>query len=143
MAEWDIHGRIARYDTLGEDGAFSLRYCDYGHNGGLCAAVPGPAFLINTTQGARSIATHRPLEPGWRHLVGVYDGAALKLYIDGELAVERTATGALQDGDAPVVTGQIEDGDSFRGEIGQVRIARIARDEHWVRNAYETRLDAF
>ena len=44
----DFHGRMMRVDTLGRYGAFSLRFCVYGHNGGLCAAVPGPSFLVNT-----------------------------------------------------------------------------------------------
>lgn len=134
MAEWDIHGRIARYDTLGDEGAFSLRYCDYGHNGGLCAAVPGPAFLVNTAQGIRSIATHRPLAPGRHHLAGVYDGVSLKLYIDGKTAAERTATGALLDCQAPIVTGRIEGGGGlFRGEIEQVV---VARDAKWIKKTW-------
>ena len=58
------HGRVLRYDTLGADGAFSLRYGDVGHNGGLCAAVPGPSFIVNTTGGAVSIAAHQTLAPG-------------------------------------------------------------------------------
>ena len=70
------HGRVQRYDTLGADGAFSLRYGDVGHNGGLCAAVPGPSFTVNTTGGAVSIAAHQTLAPGVHHLAGVYDGAA-------------------------------------------------------------------
>ena len=41
-----MHGRILRYDSVGSDASFSLRYADYGHNGGLCAALPGPTFII-------------------------------------------------------------------------------------------------
>ena len=59
-----FHGRVLRCDALGTGGTFSLRYGDYGHNGGLCAAVPGPSFVVNTAQGARSIAAHRSLAPG-------------------------------------------------------------------------------
>ena len=58
------HGRVLRYDTAGCNASFSLRYGDYGHNGGLCAAVPGPSFLVNTTKGPRSIAAHQALTPG-------------------------------------------------------------------------------
>ena len=60
-----FHGKILRYDTLGTNGAFSLRYCDYGHNGGLCAAVPGPSFLVNT----ETASSARPPIEHWR-LVG-------------------------------------------------------------------------
>ena len=51
------NGRVLRYDTVGEDGAFTLRYCDVGHNGGLTAALPGARFLINTVNGADYIRT--------------------------------------------------------------------------------------
>ncbi|MCZ6680637.1 MAG: DUF2341 domain-containing protein [Candidatus Poribacteria bacterium] len=138
MAEWDIHGRISRYDTLGSDGTFSLRYCDYGHNGGLCAAVPGPSFLVNTTRGVLSIAAHRALTPGWHYLAGVYDGESLKLYVDGVLAAQREGRGALQTNDAPIVAGRIENGlGQFRGEIRTIRISNVGRSETWIRAVYQ------
>ena len=136
MAEWDIHGRIARYDTLGLDGTFSLRYCDYGHNGGLCAAVPGPSFLVNTTQGVLSIAAHQALKPGWHHLAGVYDGDSLRLFVDGELVAQREGQGMLQMNEVPIVVGQIENGlGRFRGVIENVRVSTVARSETWIRTA--------
>ena len=92
--EGAAHGRVLRYDTLDRSGTFSLRYGDFGHNGGLCAGLLGPSFIVNTTQGAISIAIHRALEPGSHHLVGVYDGAWIKLYIDGSLAAQRRAQAA-------------------------------------------------
>ena len=93
--EGRCHGRLLRYDTL-EAGSFSLRYGDYGHNGGLCAAVPGPSFLINTDSGPRSISAHQTLQPGWHHLAGTYDGGRLRLFVDGRPVAERRARGCLQ-----------------------------------------------
>jgi len=37
-----FNGRVIRYDTLAE-GSFVLKCSDYGRNGGLSAAVPGPS----------------------------------------------------------------------------------------------------
>ena len=117
-----FHGRVLRCDTVGDDGAFSLRYCDYGHNGGLCAAVPGPSFLVNTESGVRSIATHRPLSPGRHHLVGVYSDDRLQLWIDGTLAAERQASGRLLAPDVPLTTGQLSGGGArFEGTIERAR----------------------
>lgn len=132
-----MHGRLLRYDTLGAGGAFSLRYCDYGHNGGLCAAVRGPAFLVNTVAGPRSVATHHPLTPGWHHLVGVYTGRALKLFVDGALAAQRPAFGALVNCRAPLTLGCFDPGTAhFHGRLALVRLANVARSDDWIRAAY-------
>ena len=84
LSTWDIHGRVLRYDTTGPDATFSLRACDYGHNGGLGAGIRGPSFLINSEGGCRSAAATHPLAPGKHHLAGVYDGAEIRVYVDGE-----------------------------------------------------------
>ena len=128
------HGRVLRYDTLGADGAFSLRFSDFGHNGGLCAGLLGPSFTVNTTQGAVSIATHQPLAPGTHHLAGVYDGDRIKLYIDGALAAERSAPGQpLQHTAVPIDIGHIGGGSArFAGTIDEIYLANAARDAAWV-----------
>ena len=137
-----FHGRVLRCDTLGEDGTFSLRYCDYGHNGGLCAAVPGPSFIINTEQGVRSVAAHQVLAPGWHHLAGVYDGHTLKLFVDGALVAERAATGRLQKNSVAVTLGALSAADvCFEGRIEGVRIARVARRDGWIKTAYRNLAD--
>ena len=121
------HGRALRCDTLGRGGAFSLRYGDYGHNGGLCAAVPGPSFLINTEQGVRSVAAYRRLEPGAHHLAGIYDGRSLSLYVDGELAARRAASGRLVECDAEVTVGSLSGGSArFEGTVERARITPAA-----------------
>ena len=132
-----FHGRVLRGDTIGGDGAFSLRYCDYGHNGGLCAAVPGPSFLINTDLGVRSIASHRPLAAGRHHLLGVYDGAMLQLWVDGELAAERQATGHVLETTVPVTTGSFSGGGaSFDGQVEHSRVLSEALKPAAVAAAY-------
>ena len=124
---WDIHGCVLRYDTTGADAAFSLRACDYGHNGGLCAAVPGPSFLVNTEDGVRGIAAHRPLSAGRHHLAGVYDGATIGLYVDGQCAAARPASGRIQNTDVPIAIGHVENGlGALRGDIGRLRITARA-----------------
>ncbi|MCE2450406.1 MAG: LamG domain-containing protein [Candidatus Latescibacteria bacterium] len=132
------HGRVQRYDTLGADGAFSLRYGDVGHNGGLCAAVPGPSFIVNTTGGAVSIATHQTLAPGVHHLAGVYDGARIQLYIDGALAASRSACDhPLQKTDIPVTIGHIAGGSArFQGTITEVYLSPVAQSADWVAATY-------
>ncbi|MBI2192480.1 MAG: LamG domain-containing protein [Planctomycetes bacterium] len=120
---WGVHGVVLRYDTLGQQGSFSLRYSDYGHNGGLCAAVPGPAFLVNTERGVLNASAHRALRPGRHHLKGTYDGQRIRLFVDGILAAERCGRGCIQENDEPVSLGGLRGGlCRFRGVIEDVRI---------------------
>ena len=132
-----MHGRILRYDTIGEDGSFSLRYSDYGHNGGLCAAVPGPGLIINTTVGPFSVHAHRALAPGWHHLAGVYDGAEIGLFIDGVRVAARAARGTLLASKVDVTLGHIG-GARFAGTIGEARLEDVARSDEWIRRRYAT-----
>jgi hypothetical protein len=132
-----MHGRVLRYDTLGHNGTFSLRYCDYGHNGGLCAAVPGPSFLVNTERGVLSVAAHRALPPGRHHLAGVYDGSRIKLFVDGVLVAERNGSGALVAAGAPLTIGCLPKGAAkFPGTIEMVRLSAVARSDDWVKTSY-------
>ena len=124
----DLHGRILRYDSTGQNATFSLRWSDVGHNGGLNAAVPGPSFLVNTENGALGIAAHKALGPGWHHLAGVYDGKSIRLYVDGELAAEREGSGRLVMNAVDIEVGRIGEGAArFPGIIGEVRVSDVAR----------------
>jgi len=124
---WDIHGCVLRYDTTGADATFSLRATDYGHNGGLCAAVPGPSFLVNTEEGVRSVAAHRALTSGRHHLAGVFDGTSISLYVDGTCVATRPASGRIQMCDIPIAVGHVENGlGMLRGNIERLRVTARA-----------------
>jgi len=134
-----MHGRILRYDTVGSNGSFSLRYCDYGHNGGLCAAVPGASFIINTTDGPFGVSANSMLDPGWHHVAGVYDGRCIRLFVDGVLVGERAAKGMIQQNDTAITIGHIAGGAArFRGEIREVRISNVAHDDEWIGSCYQS-----
>lgn len=135
--EFVTHGIVLRCDTVGARGSFSLRYCDYGHNGGLNAAVPGPSFVVNTERGPLSVALHGALSLGRHHLAGVYDGQRLALYIDGELRASREGSGRLVVNDEPIANGRIHKGQGrFDGEILGVRISRVARSAEYLAAAW-------
>ncbi len=128
------HGRVLRYDTLGDNGTFSLRYCDYGHNGGLSGSVPGPRFLVNTDKGAMSIAANEVLGAGRHYIVGVYDGDRIRLFIDGMLANEQSAKGKIVNSKTGLAIGRVQDGlGYFGGRIFEVRISDVARSAEWIR----------
>ncbi len=121
------HGRVLRYDTVGANGSFVLKYMDYGHNGGLCGAIPGPTFTINTDRGVFSARANRVPAPGRRHLAGVYDGQSVKLYVDGALVNEQPASGRLCANAVPVMLGQLGGGGAaFAGTLERVVIRAAA-----------------
>ena len=137
-----FHGKVLRYDTVGEKASFSLRYCDYGHNGGLSAAVPGPSFVVNTDRGALSVAAHQSLEPGWHYLAGVYDGASLKLFVDGQVVAQRSGQGKVQSNLVATTIGGLANGTArFLGRVWEARVATVVRDEGWLKTAYQNLVD--
>ena len=127
------HGNILRYDTVGRNASFSLRAVDLGHNGGRCAAVPGPSFLVNTERGMLNVRANRNLTPGSHHLAGVYDGSRISLYVDGAVVAEQSGAGRIQNCDADVVVGRLEGRlGRFQGRIHDVQVADVAHDASWM-----------
>ena len=118
------HGILLRCDTLGDHGSFSLRYCDCGHNGGLCAAVPGPSFLVNTHRGVITASAHYCLPAGRHHLAGSYDGKHVRLHVDGERVAEREGSGRIVANREPIAVGRIHRGmGRFQGAVNKIRIS--------------------
>jgi len=114
------HSRVLRYDSL-EEGSFLLRYSDYGHNGGLSGALPGPSFTINTNEGPRTVSVNRVLEPGEYLITGLFDGESIRIYINGERAAERPVSGQLMPTNHPLSIGQLTGG----GALLNGRITRV------------------
>ena len=133
------HGRVLRVDTVGTAGAaFSLRWSDLGHNGGLTAALPGPRFLVNTVECGVVTASADAPAPApaadaadadageqLQHVVGVFDGARQRvmLAIDGHVVAERAtrAPCRLAPCTAPVTVGALhyeQDSAAASGEGG-------------------------
>ncbi|WP_437818474.1 LamG-like jellyroll fold domain-containing protein [Sorangium sp. So ce1078] len=62
----------------------------------------------------------------WAHLAGVYDGAALKLYVNGALAASTPASGTLQQSTRPIVIGGHPAWNAYDGLIDEVRLYQQA-----------------
>jgi hypothetical protein len=67
------------------------------------------------------------------------DGRAITLYIDGEVAGSRAASGRIVRPGVPLTVGHLGGGGGrFAGTIADVRISAGARTAGWIRTTYET-----
>ena len=99
--------------------ATGLAYALYAHDD-----VPRPAFTANfgaadvSAPGVAALPTQT-----WSHLAATYDGAAMRLYVNGTLVRTRAATGAFVNSSQPLrLGGNAVWGEYFAGLIDQVRI---------------------
>lgn len=58
----------------------------------------------------------------WQHVVGVYDGSQIEIYVDGVLKDSKSASGNLQSSTRPVAVGSHPSWNSFKGSIDMVTI---------------------
>ena len=63
----------------------------------------------------------------WSHLAGTYDGATLRLYVNGVLVASEARTGTMAASTAPLsIGGDTNNGQYFAGRIDEVRVYRAA-----------------
>ena len=78
----------------------------------------------------------------FHHVVATYDGATMRLYVDGKLDAESTAQSGdvLYPAHAPLVLGGYLDANEsyhHEGRLRSVRLFEQAAKEEWVRHAFE------
>jgi glucose/arabinose dehydrogenase/PKD repeat protein len=106
--------------VLKEDRAASdLVYALYSAEPG---AGPGGWVRINNLTSAARSPVALPVNT-WSHLATTYDGATLRLYVDGALVATQARTGPLPNSAAPlVIGGNAIWGEYFAGRIDEVRV---------------------
>ncbi|HVG60290.1 MAG TPA: LamG domain-containing protein [Hyalangium sp.] len=83
-------------------------------------ALPGGTWGV-------SYDVHVPAVPNqWAHVAGVYDGATLRLYVNGVLRASRSVSGTLQQSNRPIVIGNNPANSGFGGLIDEVRLYGVA-----------------
>jgi outer membrane protein assembly factor BamB len=86
------------------------------------------SFRLSTGGALTGATASSPFSPGqWAHVVGIFDGESVKLYIDGTLAASSAVTGKVVRPDIPTpfVLGAYKDKDEFFPMQGRVRQVRI------------------
>lgn len=77
----------------------------------------------------------------WHHVAATYDGTAMKIFIDGELAAQSTGSFTIGNannsnllvGESPGFPGRV-----FNGKIDEVRIWNVARTQSQIQNTINT-----
>jgi beta-galactosidase len=64
----------------------------------------------------------------WHHVAGMYDGAEMRLYVDGKLDTAKPASGRILTNESPVFIGANAEkpGRCFNGLIADVRVYNYA-----------------
>lgn len=106
-------------------------------------------FVIRTDKGKRRVRApwlYQPVEGRWYHLAGVYDGAYLKLYVDGVLVRSRRHQGVFQHKNTfKLQAGRRTSGENahraFHGVVDELRVYNEALSDTGIRQAIGTRRD--
>ncbi len=83
-------------------------------------------WYCNDTDQNERISSKSPIADGkWHHVVAIYDGAAMKIYIDGKLDVSEENSGLVHESDYPVLIGAAPEdslGSDWKGMIDEAVI---------------------
>ncbi len=101
---------------------------------GLFVGNGRPAFYVHLDGDyAAAEAPTASLQAGrWHHVAGAFDGAEVRLYVDGRLAARQAARGRRTRNDHPLFVGADPNGSGqatsfFAGSVDGVRLSRVAR----------------
>ena len=90
---------------------------------GLETSAGAPTGYVVATERASAAGTSALAPNAWTHVAVAYDGAALKLYVNGALAATAAASGAVSASADPLrVGGNVTWGEWFQGRIDDVRV---------------------
>ena len=101
---------------------------------GIFASDAAPSFSVHVGGKYTTVEAPAPLltPDRWHHLAGVFDGAQVRLYVDGVLVDAEAASGARTPNALPLVIGGDVDkegraGSHLDGALDDVRLSSVAR----------------
>ncbi len=83
------------------------------------------------------------LTSAWHHVASTWDGATLRVFVDGQPVASTPAVGSLvTDPSIPLVVANTAGAlDSLEGRLDEVRVSRVDRSADWVATAYASQVD--
>jgi concanavalin A-like lectin/glucanase superfamily protein len=88
--------------------------------------LPAGGAIFNGTESYVAAPTSIPLNT-WTHLAMTYDGATMRLYVNGTQVSDKAISGAVQTNLNPLrIGGNVPYGQFFKGRIDEVRVYKRA-----------------
>ncbi|MBM4088797.1 MAG: hypothetical protein FJ276_05110 [Planctomycetes bacterium] len=129
LQKFTIECRV-RTDVANQDNRWMVNGV-FGHNllGGFRIGVLGgkPCFQVPQTDWSHHLTGREPLPAGkWVHLAATFDGATMRLFMDGEECGSMSRPGALLPTDGRLILGsyEVNHHSHFQGLLDDVRIYR-------------------
>ncbi|MCX6903384.1 MAG: LamG domain-containing protein [Verrucomicrobia bacterium] len=122
--------------TLVAKGNDTWQFHSEGDQGQLVFAITGPRPTGKDKSKATRVTTKRAVGDGqWHHVVGVYDGQRVAVYVDGVLDGSVAASGPLALNTEPVWLGDnsAARGQSFNGLLDDVRLYAYGLSEEEIK----------
>jgi hypothetical protein len=114
-ADVNFSGIVVKLNVAGNSPAYGLIF-------GSADGVRASAHVASP--GTIGTATSPLALDTWHHVAGVYDGAQLRLYVDGVLKASVAGSGSVEVSTRAVTFGTF--GADFQGQIDEVRISNVA-----------------
>jgi hypothetical protein len=99
------------------------------------------AMVVGIGDSSHSVVSGSEVAAGqWTHVVGIYDGSHLRIYLNGVLEGTDERTGLLRDHGRGLSIGKYEHdaASNFNGALDEIRITSRARSASWVKLSYES-----
>jgi methionine-rich copper-binding protein CopC len=109
-------------------------YALYAANG---SGTPAAGILSNGSDNGVQGSSPLPLNT-WTFLAAAYDGSTLKMYVNGQLASSQALSGSISPTSDPLYLGGNWDGETFAGEIANVRIYNTALSQSAIQTDMST-----
>jgi uncharacterized repeat protein (TIGR02543 family) len=93
-------------------------------------------FYVNNIVVSRSITLNQ-----WYYVVGTFDGATAKLYINNFSPVSKSASNVTWTSQSMYIGDRSDHSRKFNGFIDEVRVSNIARSAAWILTEYHNQLD--
>ena len=93
---------------------------------------------VNGNTNATAMVSSK-VSTNWTYLAMSYDGATVKLYVNGELMFSSAASGTILTASTPSIKiGFDGSGNPYVGKMSRVRMSNIARSQTYIRSVYRT-----
>lgn len=100
--------------------------------------------ICDGTNNVQCLSSGAITDGAWHHLVGVYDGAYVRLYVDSSAATPTANSNGIAYGDPTPLAVAWRPDSTLRylaATIDEVRVESVVRSANWIRTIYEIQSD--